>query len=130
MRYGIQHAASLMAAPNLAPLVDVLLVLLALVITALPMAQVCLDVSVYGMPYWYKLLHRDSLPQNASRRFSSCSLSKSSSHAWIRMGRFSLLMRIASAMPVSSPKLGRHTMMPSRSSAWARNRAAHFAASS
>lgn len=39
MRYGIQHAASLMAAPNLAPLVDVLLVLLALVITALPMAQ-------------------------------------------------------------------------------------------
>ena len=39
MRYGTQHAASLMAAPNLAPLVDVLLVLLALVITALPMAQ-------------------------------------------------------------------------------------------
>lgn len=39
MQYGTQRAASLMAAPNLAPLVDVLLVLLALVITTLPMAQ-------------------------------------------------------------------------------------------
>lgn len=39
MRYGTQRATSLMATPNLAPLVDVLLVLLALVITTLPMAQ-------------------------------------------------------------------------------------------
>lgn len=39
MRYGTQRATSLIAAPNLAPLVDVLLVLLALVITTLPMAQ-------------------------------------------------------------------------------------------
>lgn len=39
MRYGTQRVASLIATPNLAPLVDVLLVLLALVITTLPMAQ-------------------------------------------------------------------------------------------
>lgn len=39
MRYGTQRATSLMATPNLAPLVEVLLVLLALVITTLPMAQ-------------------------------------------------------------------------------------------
>ncbi|PZT12365.1 biopolymer transporter ExbD [Stenotrophomonas sp. Ps181] len=39
MRNGTERATSLMATPNLAPLVDVLLVLLALVITTLPMAQ-------------------------------------------------------------------------------------------
>ncbi|OBU67847.1 biopolymer transporter ExbD [Stenotrophomonas maltophilia] len=39
MRYGTQRATSWIATPNLAPLVDVLLVLLALVITTLPMAQ-------------------------------------------------------------------------------------------
>lgn len=39
MRYGTQHATPLMATLNLAPLVDVLLVLLVLVITTLPTAQ-------------------------------------------------------------------------------------------
>ena len=39
MRYASVHARALMSGINLAPLVDVLLVLLALVVTTLPMAQ-------------------------------------------------------------------------------------------
>ena len=79
--------------------------------------QVCSCVRLNGIPRWYRLLHRLSLPQNASRRFAMSSLSKSSSHACTRTGTFSPASEMASATPSSSPKLGRMQRMPSISSA-------------
>ena len=92
-------------------------------------AQVCSAVSVHGMPYWYRLLQTDTLPQKASRRCSTSTLSRSSSKACTSTGTRSSAASRVCTMPSSSPKFGRLTMIPSIRARLAWKSAAYFAAS-
>ena len=82
------------------------------------------------MPYCLRLLQALILPQKLSRRSVINIVPAVSGVAWIRTGTFKSAMRRVSAMARSSPKFGSVTMTPSMRSRFARNRAAHFFASS
>ena len=76
-------------------------------------SQVCVAVSVKGTPYCQKLLVTLILPQNASRRSLTDTLSFSSFDACNRIGTFSRARLTSSAIAISSPKFGRQITSPS-----------------
>ncbi len=92
-------------------------------------STVCSSVRVKGMPYCFKLLQADILPQKESRRLAMVMAVGSSGKAWIRTGTFNSAQRNVLAMARSSPKLGSVTTTPAISSRWALNKSAHFWAS-
>ncbi len=81
MRYGTQRATSLMATPNLAPLVDVLLVLLALVITTLPMAQAGVP-AAHLVPTLAGVLARADRPAHRRARQLAAALARPLDGLW------------------------------------------------
>jgi len=93
-------------------------------------STVWLRVSENGMPYCFRLLQADILPQNESRRSAIVILPALSGNAWTSTGTFKSAHRRTLAMARSSPKLGSATTMPAIRSRCALNRSAHFAASS
>ncbi len=92
-------------------------------------STVCSAVSVYGMPYWDRLLQADILPQNESRRSLIVIRSDVSGKACTSTGTSRPDQRRVSAIGRSSPKLGSVSSMPSMSSRRLLNRSAHFCAS-
>src|SRR4030042_5657252 len=81
------------------------------------------------MPACLRLLQTLILPQKESRRSVIVILPEISGSAWIKIGTLSPQRLIVSATPLSSPKFGSVTIMPSIFSAFLVNRAAHFLAS-
>ena len=77
----------------------------------------CSAVSEKGMPYCFRLLQTDILPQKLSRRKAMVILPASSGVAWISTGTCRSASRSVSARPRSSPKFGSVMMMPSISPA-------------
>ncbi len=82
------------------------------------------------MPYCFRLLQIDILPQKLSRRKAMPILPGESGVAWISTGTRRSASRRVSARPRSSPKFGSVMMMPSISAANCLKSAAHFFASS
>ena len=94
-----------------------------------PGASVCSVVSEYGMPYCFRLLHADILPQKLSRRSAMVIRPGVSGVAWISTGTSRPALRRVSAMARSSPKFGSVTMTPSILSLFLRNSSAQRVAS-
>ena len=92
-------------------------------------ASVCRVVSEYGMPYCFRLLQHDILPQKLSRRSAMVMRPGVSGVAWTSTGTLSPAMRTASAMARSSPKFGSVTTMPPIESRFFWNRSTQAATS-
>lgn len=81
------------------------------------------------MPYCFRLLQVDILPQKLSRRSRMVMLPAVSGVAWTSTGTSSAAIRRVSAMARSSPKFGSVTMTPSIESRCFLNSSAQRAAS-